>query len=390
MLRKFSLIFAIFFAVIFPINSFANSEIEQKFRSDYANLVYLNYVDAHKDAKFLKKQIDNFLNNPNKVNLDLAKDAWLKARKSYGQTEVFRFYEGPIDFVDSVKKIEGPESRLNAWPIDESYIDYTFENSKSGIVNNSKISITKDSLKRLNQVNDESQVSVGYHAIEFLLWGQDLSLKSAGNRPFSDYIDNEQNSRRRQYLKIVTEDLIEDLKFLVDQWNLNSWSFGNNYAKEFVKKDGKINAVENVLTSLATLSGFEMASERMATALDSKDQEDEQSCFSDNTHNDFIYNQQGIKNVFLGSYGAFKGVGIYDLIAQKDKKLADKILQQINKTAKIIGEIPYPIDSEVLATKNGSKGRLKAELAVSELQKQSKLFLQAGKLLNINVKIMDK
>jgi len=338
----------------------------------YAGRVYQDYDRAYKDAVNLQKNIAAFLADPSEANLQAAKVSWLVSRDSYGQTEAFRFYEGPIDFADGEGN-EGPEGRLNAWPMDEAYIDYVQGNSKAGLVNNPGLPITKASLTDKNQADDEAEVSTGYHAIEFLLWGQDLSLESAGTRPASDYADTPQNLRRRDYLRVVTDLLVDDLRFLVKEWAPAQ----DNYAKAFVADD---QALSKIMSALATLSGFELASERMATALDSGDQEDEHSCFSDNTHNDFIHNNQGIINVFFST-------GLHDYLASKDSALADKLGVHIYKTHGALSVLPYPIDREILSTPEGSDAREKMETAVTLLQEQGDLFKAAGDAMGIEVSI---
>ena len=340
--------------------------------SSYAELVHTNYDAAYNDALKLQTVIDALLAEPNDDTLSAAKQAWLVSRDSYGLTEAFRFYEGPIDFADEEGN-EGPEGRLNAWPMDEAYIDYVKGNDKSGLVNNPGVAITKEALTDKNQADDEAEVSTGYHAIEFLLWGQDLSLETAGMRPVSDYAKTEGSKRRRHYLKVVTDLLVDDLKFLSQEWAPDK----DNYAKKFVQdKD----ALSKILTALATLSGFELASERMATALDSGDQEDEHSCFSDNTHNDFIYNAQGIMNVFFNA-------GIYEYLETKDHDLAEELEHQILDTKKLLAALPHPIDREILSTPADSEARKKMELAIASLQKQAYLFKKAGTVLGIEVSI---
>lgn len=339
---------------------------------NYAALVYKDYSTAYDDAIKLQSAIDGFLADPTEKTLENAKKAWITSRESYGQTEAFRFYEGPIDFADAQGN-EGPEGRLNAWPLDESYIDYVQGNPKAGLVNNQGVEITKASLTDKNQADDEAEVATGYHAIEFLLWGQDLSLESAGARPVFDYADTPENERRRAYLKVVTDLLVDDLKFLVDAWAPEQ----DNFAKSFVQDK---EAVSKIMTALATLSGFELASERMATALDSGDQEDEHSCFSDNTHNDFIYNAQGVFNVFFSS-------GLYEHLKEQDNDLAEELEEQLLKTQKLIAAIPHPIDREVLSTPKGSEARGKMEAAITSLQKQADLFKEAGKSLGVDVQI---
>lgn len=338
----------------------------------YAALVHHDYSAAHHDAVELQKAIDAFLAAPTDETLETAKNAWLVSRDSYGQTEAFRFYEGPIDFADAEGN-EGPEGRLNAWPLDEAYIDYVHGNEQAGIVNNTGLEITAESLTDKNQADDEAEVATGYHAIEFLLWGQDLSLETAGQRPVSDYTDTPENTRRRAYLKTVTDLLVSDLGGLVNAWTPDH----DNFAKSFIQDQ---DALSKIMTALATLSGFELASERMATALDSGDQEDEHSCFSDNTHNDFIQNQQGIINVY-------KKTGLYEHLKASDETLANELDAKLEEAQNILKSLPYPIDREILSTPEDSASRAKMETAITALQNQADLFKKAGTTLGITVSI---
>lgn len=353
---------------------------------NYALLVYATYKDTLKDALALQSAVDAFLADPTETTLAKAKEAWLASRDSYGQTEAFRFYEGPIDFVNEAKGEEGPEGRLNSWPLNEAYIDYVEGNPKSGIINDGTTPVTRESLTEKNQQTDEADVATGYHAVEFLLWGQDLSKEGPGARPASDYAKGDAaKERRRTYLKSVTDLLVEDIHTLEDAWDDGT----KHYAAGFIKADQK-ETLTKILSALATLSGFELASERMATSLDSGDQEDEHSCFSDNTHKDFIANAKGIANVYFGTYGSVKGPSFHDLVKAKDVKLAEKLEGQLKESEKLIGTLPHPIDREILSTPAGSPARKQMEAAVVSLQKQAELFKEAGKALGLEVQIMSE
>lgn len=342
----------------------------------YAELVYESYEDSLKSAVKLKKAVDTFLENPSEETHKAAKQAWLEARIPYGQTEAFRFYEGPIDFVDEKTGKEGPEGRLNSWPLNEAYIDYVSGNDKAGIINNSTAPITKESLTESNQQKDEADVSTGYHAIEFLLWGQDMSKETAGTRVYTDYLPGKDNNdRRRAYLKAVTELLVDDLAFLESQWeDDNTDGYGAKFKALPVSE-----SIGKILTGITTLSGFELASERMSVPLKSGDQEDEHSCFSDNTHIDFIENAHGIEKVYAV---------ISDVVEEEDDDLDEKIKEQIAETKKRIAAIPHPIDANVLATPEGSDGRKAMQAAIESLQAQTKLFQQAGEKLGVEAKIV--
>ncbi|MCH2174445.1 MAG: iron-regulated protein [Lentisphaeria bacterium] len=348
--------------------------------ADYAKIVVSTYSDSLKTAIELQREVDALISDPSEARLAAARQAWLYARVAYGQSEVFRFYGGPIDFADEKTGEEGPEGQLNAWPLNEAYIDYVVGNEKAGIVQDLSVTISKEMLIEKNGAEDETDVTTGYHAIEFLLWGQDLSLEGPGARPASDYaLGSEINARRATYLKIVTDLLVEDLSGLVDAWKEDA------YKKDFLAQDTN-KTLSEVMSAMATLSAFEMGSERLATAIDSGDQEDEHSCFSDNTHHDFIYNQLGIRNVFYGRYKTFQGESIADLLAAKDAKLKSDIDQTLNDLDLALAEISVPVD-KALSMKKDSKEKKQLEECVALLQKQAELFVEAGKALNIEVTI---
>lgn len=357
----------------------------QQVAEDYAGLVYVTYWDTLLEAKRMQKAVELFLDKPSAILLEAARESWRRAREPYGLSEAFRFYEGPIDAPADAQSAEGPEARLNAWPLNEAYIDFVAGNPKAGIIQDVSIPITREMLVKKNQADDEAEVSTGYHAIEFLLWGQDLSLESAGTRSFEDFLPGDAvRERRREYLRAVTALLVEDVQFLVDSWEPKE----ANYAARFAKDE---QAVGKILTALATLSGFELASERMATAIDSGDQEDEHSCFSDNTHRDFIANAQGIANVYFNTYEKeTPGVSPHDLLRAKDPELAGKLAAQIKQSVQLVEALPQPVDKNILATPEGSPARAQMEAVIASLQQQAELLKQAGKALGVAVDVVSE
>ncbi len=381
----FSLGAACYGGVYWSSTSLAKTGSEaEKYIITYVELVYRNYEDSLSRALELQDQVAALLDNPNELSLKTAQNTWLKAREAYGQSEVFRFYGGPVDFFDSSEGLEGPEGRLNSWPIDESFIDYVVGNSSAGIINDTSIKLTRSSILRRNQSDDDRNVSTGYHAIEFLLWGQDLSKTGPGVRPTGDFFPGTSfNDRRRKYLEIVVAQLVDDHTFLVNEWKPNS----DNYAKRFLALPENI-ALKRILTGILTMSVFELASERMAVALDSGDQEDEHSCFSDNTHNDFVYNALGIENVYYGRYNDFSGVGLDKIIEQVNPSLNERMIKALEQTKLSISEIGSPFDF-VLSTPYGSSERAIAESAIDALMLQGALIKEIGADLNLTVSIND-
>lgn len=313
--------------------------------STYADIVYASYADSLATATDLNDALVAFVADPSEETLANAQSAWLTARDVYGQTEAYRFYGGPIDDAD------GPEGQINAWPMDESYVDYVEGAPSAGIINNPTdyLEITRDLLISLNEEGGEENVATGYHAIEFLLWGQDLSDDSAGQRSYTDYTSAENADRRGGYLLVVGQLLVDDLQGLVDAW---SPELEDNYRSDFLALPAEV-ALSNILTGIGVLSKSELAGERIFTAYDNQDQEDEHSCFSDNTHADIIANAQGIINVYTGSYTRIddtvvSGVAIADVVASIAPELNEEMLALLATVDTSTHAIPVPFDQAII------------------------------------------
>ena len=347
----------------------SSSELKQVVLN-YANIVHASYVDSLNLAKNMQEKINNFLEAPSQKGLDEAKQSWVDSRFPYLQTEVYRFYGGPIDDED------GPEGLLNAWPMDESYVDYVKGSPKSGIVNNPADypEITQELLLSLNEKEGEENISCGYHAIEFLLWGQDFNTDGPGNRPFTDYTTAANADRRKEFLKITVNLLIENLQSLVDEWAPE----GENYRDSFVNSKPK-ESFKKILLGMTLLAGFELAGERILVAYESKAQEDEHSCFSDTTHNDSIYDIVGIKNVWTGKYtradgSIIEGPGIRNFALSIDTDLTEKIDNSLKLALKTSMEIPRPFDQAILAEKGSDTSNSIISL-VEELENTADSFV---------------
>ena len=347
---------------------------------NYANIVHASYVDSLNLAKNMQETINAFMESPSAESLEKAKQSWIDSRFPYLQTEVYRFYGGPIDDED------GPEGLLNAWPMDESYVDYVKGSPKSGIINNPADypEITQELLLSLNEKEGEENISCGYHAIEFLLWGQDFNSDGPGNRPFTDYTTAANAERRKEFLKVTVNLLIENLQSLVDDWAPDQ----TNYRNDFVNSRPK-ESFQKILMGMTLLAGFELAGERILVAYESKAQEDEHSCFSDTTHNDSIYDIVGIKNVWTGRYtradgSIIEGPGIRNFALGIDTDLSEKIDNSLKLALKTSMEIPKPFDQAILAEKGSDTSNSIISL-VEELENTADSFVAMAKKSGVEV-----
>lgn len=334
--------------------------------TNYSAIVHANYEDSLASAKVLDEKIDAFLAAPSAEGLEEAKEAWLAAREPYLQTEVFRFYDGPIDHPE-----DGPEGLINAWPMDENYIDYVMGDDAAGIVSGSD-TIDAATLEGLNEAGGEKNIATGFHAIEFLLWGQDLSEDGPGNRPHTDFLtdDNDKAERRALYLSTVSDMLVGHLQSLTDAWATGE----DNYRKSFEAEEAK-EGVRRILTGMIVLSGFETGGERLQTALDSGDQEDEHSCFSDNTHRDMVQDAVGVLNVWNGSYkrldgSTVSGTGIKAMVEEIDTELAGTLDTKIKESVTLAEALQPPFDQEIAV--DNADGRARVQALITSLRSQEK------------------
>jgi putative iron-regulated protein len=334
---------------------------------NYAAHVLKSYQAAKSDAQTLQAAVEAFLAAPSEATLKAAREAWVKARPAYLATEAFRFYDGPIEAI---------EGEINAWPLNEAYIDYVEGKPDAGLINDGTTILDKETLEGLNQKSDEADVTVGWHAIEFLLWGQDLSATGPGNRPYTDYLAGQgSNDRRRAYLGFVTSQLVKELDELVEAWSPDT---KDSYAQKFLALDQR-EALGRVVNGMAILTGFELMSQRMGQALTSGRPEEEQSGFSDTTRQDFVSDLDGISRVW-------RDTGLDKLVASRDQATASAVTASLSDAEAAIAALGDPWD-QVLASPKGSSARRDAEKAMQSLQNLADALKAAGNRLGVLVLI---
>lgn len=351
--------------------------------TNYADIVYANYKKAYDDAVLLETAIKTFTTTPTDANFTAAKTAWKTSRESYGTTEAFRFANGPIDGDDN-----GPEGLLNSWPLDENFIDYVDGAANAGIINDltDYPVINKTVLEGLNEDGGEKNISVGYHAIEFLLWGQDLTAPSAklpGQRKYTDYVAGASGTatnqaRRASYLNACADLLTDNLDYLVQQWKS-----GGVYRTKFLALPEN-DAIKNIYLGITTLVTAELPIERMQVALENADQEDEHSCFSDNTHRDIALNLQGVINVYQGKYGSIDGPSLEDLVKQADVTAYNETLTSLNSSTTKVAAILIPFDLAISGGPDSVEGA-KVKTAVQQLKNFGANLLAGAVKINVIV-----
>jgi putative iron-regulated protein len=372
----------------------------------YAEVAHAKYSDALSTAEALDKAVDALIATPSEATLKAAREAWLAARNPYQETEVYRF-GNPI--------VDEWEGKVNAWPLDEGLIDYvdpsygteSDENAlfTANVIANKTIKIDGKDVDATNITPEllsgtlqeaggiEANVATGYHAVEFLLWGQDLNGTGpgAGVRPWTDFLPDsctgDNCERRRAYLQTATDLLVTDLEEMVNNWQADG-------PARAALVDGTPEAgLSSIVVGLGSLSYGELAGERMKLGLMLHDPEEEHDCFSDNTHNSHYYDALGIANVYLGRYqrvdgSMVEGASLSDLVAATDPALDAEMRARLDATQTAMQAIKDTADRGEMAYdqmigEDNPKGNALVEAAIDALLAQTKTIEQVVGALDL-------
>ncbi|MEM7236070.1 MAG: imelysin family protein [Planctomycetota bacterium] len=353
------------------------------FIETYAQIMFANLEDIEELTLALETAIDAFLADPTEANLEAARDAWIEARPFYQESEIGRFYDGPIDDED------GPEGAINAWPLDENYIDYVDGDADSGLINDTDFEISEENLRNANEAGGEANIAIGWHAIEFLLWGQDSDPEGPGARPATDYDetsgDATNQDRRRAYLELVVDLLIADLRSVLAEWEPDS---EDNYRAE-LESLSPAEALGRIMTGMGSLAFGELRGERLITPFTVKEQEEEHSCFSDLTHLDHLHDVIGIQSVWLGSYtrsdgSTVEGTGVRDA-ANGSQSLVTNITAVLARAiASLRSEELNPFDQAILGD-DEEPGRVILQSVIDDLSEFNDDFSSLAEELGVDI-----
>ena len=352
----------------------------------YADIAVAKYEDSLITALTLRERVRELIAKPDAQTLSAARNAWKAARVPYQQSEVYRF-GNPI--------VDAWEGQVNSWPLDEGLIDYvdtaTYgaanEDNKlytANVIANPKLMIggedfdatvlNAETLRKLQEADGvEANVATGYHAIEFLLWGQDLNgtKKGAGNRPATDFsITNCTHGncdRRGVYLTAAVDLLIGDLEEMVGNWR------EGGAARAALTTQGNEKGLSKIFIGMGSMSYGELAGQRMKLGLMLHDPEEEHDCFSDNTHNSHFYDAMGIRDTYLGSYKRVngtivKGASPSELVKAKSPAVDAEIRKLLQTT----------MDKMTVLKKTADTGEMAYDQMIGEGNMKGNAIVQAA------------
>jgi putative iron-regulated protein len=345
----------------------------------YAAMMRANYQDAVASVEAFKTAVDAFVAAAGADGHAAAKQAWLDTRGVYGESEVSRFYGGPIDAI---------EGRIGAWPIDEAWVDYTVGDAMAGIINHPEIApqVDQQTLAYYDGREGAENRALGFHTLEFLLWGQRPDqTQGPGERPHTDYVDGgtaANQDRRRSYLATATEMLLADLRQVEAGWDIADPA---SYASKLVAgppRDG----IAKMVQGFANMGITELLFERINNPYVTREGKDELSCFSENTYVDIVSNHAGVENAYLGRYHDLTGPSLSDLVRAKNPSLDERMRTQLQAVTDAIAAIPPPFDHAVLGD-DSSEPRMKVKQAIDTYLVVYDLIGELTRTLGVRINI---
>ena len=164
---------------------------------------------AYQEAETLKERIDQLLASPSESTLAAAQQQWAVAYETFIKgdflsSEVYQALSQttPTEGEETILSLAQLNHRINAWPLLGGYLDSVPEYPQSGLVHDIDFELTPSLLLNQNGYMDEYYVTLGYHALEFLLWGlHDNSHLDPINNETNNDTDKE-NAKSKELKKI--------------------------------------------------------------------------------------------------------------------------------------------------------------------------------------------
>tara|TARA_B110000858_G_scaffold157616_1_gene180449 strand:+ start:31055 stop:32335 length:1281 start_codon:yes stop_codon:yes gene_type:complete len=198
---------------------------------DYVSQIGSDLSQAGIEIDNFRSSIRTFIDDTSDENLNNSRQAWSGAHSAYELTALHRYFILQLLEEQSSLALLQLQYQINHWPIVPGYIDYVNGYPDSGIVHDINVNLDSDTLREQHGAFDVSEVTLGFHVIEFLLWGYDTNFVT---RPTDDYraveelsseelergysLEQLSNNRRRLFLNVAADTLVENFRALQSFW----------------------------------------------------------------------------------------------------------------------------------------------------------------------------
>lgn len=333
--------------------------------------IYTQMSEALSQAQALDGVITAFLHHPNPLALEEAQAAWTKTYSAYVKASFFdnvpRF-EKP-QFKENHDAYKDIQERLDSWPIEPGYIDYLPLYPLSGIVNDLTLKISYEDIVDQHGFSDLRFASLGFHPLEFLLFG------IQGERSAKDFIPQENtievvsidipnketqanaealeesdsstekhdhlhvqvsspqnHNRRREYLRLLSGLVVKHLQKLTDRWEPAHGYYAKLWRQP--KLTQKIVNLSIVYQTVLDTLQYTLLEKHFQPLLTQKDVDDLRSPFSQQDVNNMLDLLGGIEQLFQMENGFISE------IKKQDAETADKLIAQFKRLMTDMQRLP--------------------------------------------------
>ena len=266
-------------------------EAVRKVIAGYMDQAQLDQEVVESRLEELGEQISGFLENPTPSSMATVRKSWLDTHLAFEFTTLHRHFLTRLT-KDEDLNLHRLEYQIDHWPILPGYVDYVDGYNDSGIVNDMNVFLDIETLKAQHGIFSIDEVSLGFHVLEFLIWGTNTS-KSL-NRETSDFLpignlSREQilagvelndlsNNRRRKFLRLANQALYDDFIIIKEIWESNS----NQFKSIYNKKNG-VELVTLLLDAIISMLNEEILARSLYPLLNGNISESFPSPYSDSS-----------------------------------------------------------------------------------------------------------
>lgn len=274
---------------------------------DYVEQVGTDLIQAEIEIAKLQSSIQAFIAEVNDENLSNARKAWLDAHNAYELTALHRYFATQLFEQQHSLALLQIQYQIDHWPIIPGYIDYVDGYPDSGIVHDINVNLDADSLREQHGSFDVSEVTLGFHVIEFLLWGHSTDAIS---RSANDYQEKEElspaeldlgytieqlsNNRRRLLLTVIVDTLVADYQTLQSLWISQAPSI-----KQSIESTSGTELIISLADSMSAMLTEELLLRSLYPMLNGDFVESIQSPYSRSTQNAISSQLSGLERLLL-------------------------------------------------------------------------------------------
>lgn len=259
----------------------------------YIRRIDLDFNAAGAAIDAFADEVARFLATPDESSLQQVRESWITANTAYEQITLHRYFaESALEDTQALQLFQ-LDYRLNHWPILPGYVDYVSNYPDSGIVNDMTVILESGYLRSQHGAFDINEVSIGFHVLEFLLWGENIDSESP--RPATDFLVQRElsaqqqadgmnvvdlaNNRRRELLQLLTTLLDEDFENLASTWSASSTGYRP------VSTASAVQTLQYMLDGIIGLLREEILANSLYLMLNGEFGESRPSPFSDSSQN---------------------------------------------------------------------------------------------------------